>query len=48
VNPSRGIMLLLLAIAVFSVMTGLVKVVDEVPAGQIVFFRSAFAFHKLV
>ena len=47
-NPSRGIMLMLLAIAVFSVMSGLVKVVDGVPAGQIVFFRSAFALPVIV
>lgn len=42
-KPSRGILLMLLAVMVFSVMSGLVKAADRVPAGQAVFFRSSFA-----
>jgi len=42
-KPARGIILMLLAITVFSVMSGFVKAADRVPAGQAVFFRSAFA-----
>lgn len=42
-KPARGILLILLAVTVFSVMSGFVKAADRVPAGQAVFFRSAFA-----
>jgi drug/metabolite transporter (DMT)-like permease len=47
-NPTRGIILILLAITVFSIMSGLVKALDRVPAGQVVFFRSAFALPVIV
>ena len=42
-KPARGILLMLLAVTVFSVMSGFVKAADRVPAGQAVFFRSACA-----
>ena len=42
-KPARGIILMMLAITVFSVMSGFVKAADRVPAGQAVFFRSACA-----
>lgn len=42
-KPARGIILMLLAVTVFSVMSGFVKAADRVPAGQAVFFRSACA-----
>ncbi|WP_456390062.1 DMT family transporter [Profundibacter sp.] len=47
-KPARGIMLILLAVTVFSVMSGLVKAADRVPAGQAVFFRSACAMPVIV
>ncbi len=42
-KPARGILLIVLAVTVFSVMSGFVKAADRVPAGQAVFFRSALA-----
>lgn len=42
-KPVRGILLIILAVTVFSVMAGFVKAADRVPAGQAVFFRSACA-----
>ena len=43
-NPIRGILLKVLSVAVFVAMAALIKAVrDEVPPGQAVFFRSAFA-----
>jgi len=43
VKPSRGILLIVLAVTVFSVMSGFIKAAERVPAGQAVFFRSACA-----
>jgi len=42
-KPARGIVLIILAITVFSIQTGFIKAADRVPAGQAVFFRSACA-----
>ncbi len=42
-KPARGILLIILAITVFSIQSGFVKAADRVPAGQAVFFRSACA-----
>ncbi len=42
-KPARGILLIVLAITVFSIQSGFVKAADRVPAGQAVFFRSACA-----
>lgn len=39
---------MLLAITVFSVMSGFIKAADRVPAGQAVFFRSAFAMPVII
>lgn len=44
----RGIILMLLAVTVFSVMSGFVKAADRVPAGQAVFFRSACAMPVII
>lgn len=41
-------MLMLLAITVFSVMSGFIKAADRVPAGQAVFFRSACAMPVII
>ena len=44
-NPMRGILFKLIAVLCFIVMSALIKSVsDEVPPGEAVFFRSAFAF----
>jgi len=42
-KPARGILLIILAVTVFSIQAGFVKAADRVPAGQAVFFRSACA-----
>lgn len=43
-NPLRGIALKLVAVGVFMAMAALIKIVaPTVPAGEVVFFRSAFA-----
>lgn len=42
-KPARGILLIVLAITVFSIQTGFIKAAVRVPAGQAVFFRSACA-----
>lgn len=42
-KPARGIVLIVLAVTVFTVMSGFIKAADRVPAGQAVFFRSACA-----
>lgn len=42
-NPLRGILLKIASVAVFVMMSGLIKVAGDVPAGQIVFYRSFFA-----
>ncbi|MEM9476745.1 MAG: DMT family transporter [Pseudomonadota bacterium] len=41
-SPLRGILLMILAVTLFTVMTALIKAADRIPAGQAVFFR-AFA-----
>lgn len=43
VNPLRGIALKIGSVAIFVLMSGLLKLSGDVPAGQIVFFRSFFA-----
>lgn len=48
-NPLKGILLKVLAIALFSVMAALIKATaDTVPAGQAVFFRSFFALFVII
>lgn len=47
-KPARGILLIILAVTVFSVMSGFVKAADRVPAGQAVFFRSACALPVVI
>ncbi len=42
-RPARGILLIVLAVTVFSVMSAFVKAAGRVPAGEAVFFRSACA-----
>lgn len=39
-HPLRGIVLMLSAVTLFTVMTALIKAADRVPAGQSVFFRA--------
>ena len=38
--PTRGILLMLAAISLFSIMGALVKAADGIPSGQAVFFRA--------
>ncbi|KMW59708.1 putative membrane protein [Candidatus Rhodobacter oscarellae] len=47
-NPSRGILLMVTAISLFSIMGALVKAADRIPAGEIVFFRAFCALPVLV
>ena len=42
-NPLRGIALKVVSVTVFVVMSALIKAAGQLPAGQIVFFRSFFA-----
>ena len=42
-NPTRGSLLMILAITLFVVMSSCIKAAEEVPAGQAVFFRSICA-----
>ena len=46
-RPLRGIMFKLASVLVFIIMQSLIKVV-HVPAGETVFFRSAFAIPVMV
>lgn len=39
-RPMRGIVLMLMAVTLFTVMTSLIKAADRVPVGQAVFFRA--------
>ncbi len=39
-RPGRGILLMILAVTVFTAMTSLIKAADRVPAGEAVFFRA--------
>lgn len=47
-NTVTGILLKILSVTVFVVMSTLVKLAGEVPAGQIVFFRSFFALFPIL
>ncbi len=48
-NPLRGILLKILAVAIFTVMASLIKVTSgEVPPGEAMFFRSVFAIPVLL
>lgn len=42
-SPARGILLMSLAVTVFTVMSAFVKAGDRVPPGEFMFFRSLFA-----
>src|SRR5690606_9412025 len=42
-NPLRGIAMKIVSVSVFVAMSGLIKGAGQLPAGQIVFFRSFFA-----
>ena len=42
-NPLNGILLKVVSVAAFVAMASLIKAAGRVPAGEIVFFRSAFA-----
>ena len=39
-RPGRGILLMILAVTLFTVMSALIKAADRVPAGEAVFFRA--------
>lgn len=47
-NPLRGILLAMSAVSLFTVMQAFVKAAEGVPAGQMVFFRSACAIPIIV
>lgn len=47
-NPLRAIALKVASVAVFVAMSGLIKFAGDVPAGQIVFFRSLFAIPPIL
>jgi drug/metabolite transporter (DMT)-like permease len=47
-NPMRGIALKLSSVAVFVVMSALIKASGQVPPGQIAFFRSFFAIFPIL
>src|SRR5690606_11424681 len=47
-NPLRGIVLKIVSVAIFVAMSALIKAVGQVPAGQIVFFRSFFAMLPII
>src|SRR5690606_2713839 len=47
-NSLRGIILKIASVAIFVGMSGLIKVAGDVPAGQIVFFRSFFAIPPVI
>lgn len=42
-RPLRGILLMILAVTLFTVMTSLIKAADRIPAGEAVFFRAFMA-----
>lgn len=48
INPTRGILLMLGSITVFSVMSACIKAVPRVPAGEAMFFRSFMALPIIV
>jgi drug/metabolite transporter (DMT)-like permease len=47
-RPARGILLIVLAVTVFSLMSAFVKAAGRVPAGEAVFFRSACALPIII
>ena len=47
-NPLRGILLKVVSVAVFVAMSSFIKAAGQVPAGQIVFFRSFFAIFPIL
>ncbi|GGG69615.1 transporter RarD family, DMT superfamily protein [Salipiger pallidus] len=47
-TPLRGIALKLASVILFVIMASLVKAVPEVPTGEVVFFRSAFALPVII
>ncbi len=47
-RPVRGIVMMLIAITLFTVMTSLIKAADRIPAGQAVFFRSVVTIPMLL
>lgn len=47
-NPFRGISMKLISVGFFLVMQTCIKAAGDVPAGQITFFRSAFAIIPIV
>ena len=47
-TPLRGIALKLASVILFVIMSSLVKAVPEVPTGEVVFFRSAFALPVII
>lgn len=47
-NAVHGILLKVASVAIFVMMNGLIKVAGDVPAGQIVFFRSLFAIPPIM
>jgi drug/metabolite transporter (DMT)-like permease len=42
-RPGRGILLMILAVSLFTAMNGFIKAADRVPAGQAVFFRASMS-----
>ncbi len=47
-KPLRGILLIVLAVTFFSLMNSFIKAAGRIPAGEAVFFRSAFALPVIV
>lgn len=47
-NPLRGIAMIVTAVGLFAAMNSLIKAVPEIPAGEAVFFRSAFALPVII
>jgi drug/metabolite transporter (DMT)-like permease len=47
-NPLRGILLKVVSVAIFVAMASFIKAAGQVPAGQIVFFRSFFAMFPVL
>jgi len=47
-KPLRGIAMIVLAVGLFAVMNSLIKATPRVPAGEAVFFRSAFALPVII
>ncbi|MEO1453369.1 MAG: DMT family transporter [Pseudomonadota bacterium] len=48
VSPVRGILLMILAVTLFTVMTSFIKAADRIPTGQAVFFRAFAAIPLLL